>query len=277
MSKLVIGTAQWGLDYGITNFQGKLSDQVILELVQRLTEINVLDLDTAASYGNAEERIAQLVPATFRVQSKVSGEHAHDLESRIQESLAHLNRSSMQSVLIHDWFSLSQADRAEASRALIAAQEHGIVNEIGISAYSLDDVNIATQFLPDTITVQIPINPLDQRFINISELFPQMKFQARSIFLQGLLIESVGRFHNHPDLLRFHEFAQLNLKTPLQAALRFIAMQSWLDSVIIAPTSRQQLDQIVNDLKLDATPGSATDFSKCVTLDPQLIDPRTWN
>ena len=32
MQSLILGTAQWGLDYGTTNTTGRLTDEAILEL-----------------------------------------------------------------------------------------------------------------------------------------------------------------------------------------------------------------------------------------------------
>ncbi|MCF8530150.1 MAG: hypothetical protein K9G69_02505, partial [Candidatus Nanopelagicales bacterium] len=69
--RLLIGTAQWGLNYGITNKAGQLSDSSITSLIYEMQLQGINDLDTAAGYGNAETRIKELAPSTLRVQTKV--------------------------------------------------------------------------------------------------------------------------------------------------------------------------------------------------------------
>ena len=54
LNKLVLGTAQFGLDYGINNFSGKVKLNEVYKILDFAYENNILTLDTAASYGNAE-------------------------------------------------------------------------------------------------------------------------------------------------------------------------------------------------------------------------------
>lgn len=277
MPTVTIGTAQWGLDYGITNTQGQLSDAIIKGIVARLLELNLLNLDTASSYGRAELRIADLVPPQFIIQSKVPGSNAGQIRDRISDSLSRLNRDHIESVLIHDWFALSIEDKKLASEQLLVAQQQGLVSEIGISAYTTEDVADSMLYLPENINIQIPVNPLDQRFIGISSTYPTVKFQARSLFLQGLLIYPVGKFSAHSDLLKFQEFAESVDMTPLEAALVFTAQQSWLDSMIIAPTTLPELEQIIQYLASAQSERAEIDFTSCQSMDMSLIDPRTWN
>jgi len=57
MNKLVLGTAQFGLDYGINNSNGKVSNLEIQRILNFAYENNIRILDTAESYGNAHEII----------------------------------------------------------------------------------------------------------------------------------------------------------------------------------------------------------------------------
>lgn len=277
MPQLIIGTAQWGLDYGITNSQGQLSDQVIRGLVERSLDVGIVNLDTAASYGSAETRIASLVPQDFSIQTKVSGKDAHQLGERLSESLTRLGREKVHCLLIHDWFALSIQDKEITAQQLLKVQQEGRVSDIGISAYTFEDLSESLNLLPKNITVQIPLNPLDQRFIGANFDFPDVKFQARSLFLQGLLIEPTGQFSAHADLLRFQQFAQSLNMSPLEAALTFAAQQSWLDSMVIAPTTVLELDQIIQYLNPERMSRQVIDFGNCASEDLHLVDPRTWN
>ena len=54
MSKLSIGTAQFGLDYGIANKLGKVSFDEVQKILSEAKRHNIDTIDTAAAYGNSE-------------------------------------------------------------------------------------------------------------------------------------------------------------------------------------------------------------------------------
>ena len=71
MQSVILGTAQWGLDYGVTNTAGRLSDEAVREVADSAWALGIRTLDTAPAYGDAEERIPSLGHG-FAVQTKVS-------------------------------------------------------------------------------------------------------------------------------------------------------------------------------------------------------------
>ena len=273
ISKLAIGTAQWGLDYGVTNKGGRLGDAVISALLDSMRANAIVHLDTAASYGDAESRIGNLDTTGIHIQTKLSAKNRtyEDLRAQLRESLTELKTESVNSILIHDWFALDQNEIDVVSRFFELSMNESLTHHVGISAYNLLDLDRARDSLNVWDTAQIPINALDQRFVNACELFPGIAFQARSIFLQGLLLASNP---DHVDVIRFHTFSQSLGVDPLTLSLQFIKEQSWLDSVIIAPTSLDEFDQILNAANSHIPD---IDFYPCVSLDVKLLDPRSWN
>ncbi|MGB4690117.1 MAG: hypothetical protein WBH16_07915 [Candidatus Nanopelagicales bacterium] len=73
------------------------------------------------------------------------------------------------------------------------------------------------------LSAQIPINALDQKFAGAANSFPQIAFQARSIFLQGLLLSDSSAL---PDLVAFHQSAAEIDTDPLTLSLGFIKANS---------------------------------------------------
>lgn len=276
--RLMIGTAQWGLNYGITNDSGQLSDSNISSLLHEMQIQGITHLDTAAGYGNAETRIKELTPSTLRVQTKVSGKDARGdaILNRIRHSLSRLNRKSLDGVLIHDWFELTAEDQALSAQQLEQAQSDALTTSVGISIYSPNELPDASKFFSGQFTAQIPLNVLDQRFISSHSTYPDVNFQARSIFLQGLLLTSVNRFAHHSALRTFETFCEDNGLSRLEASMAFISQQSWLESCVIAPTSAAELHQIVNALERAGTYTDALDFRNCASNDADLVDPRSW-
>ena len=277
MHRLAIGTAQWGLDYGATNPDGRVSDSTLRDLIQTLSAAGIHELDTAPGYGDSEQRIGTLQIAQFEVQTKVTGKGktAEEGMDSINQSVSRLNRTHLDSVLVHDWFELSDHERRQVSNSLTLAVDSGLARKVGISAYTLEDIKSAQLIIPNLKRAQIPLNILDQRFIHSGENFPDIEFQARSIFLQGLLL-SHDHMNQHPDLKAVASRAS-DLEIPLlELALLFIHQLNWLDLILVAPTSSHELHQILDALnRVESMP--EINFEALASEDMSLIDPRTWN
>jgi aryl-alcohol dehydrogenase-like predicted oxidoreductase len=270
--KLSIGTAQWGLDYGVTNTSGRLPDSAISDLLHTMRNHAITHLDTAASYGDSEKRIGHLDTTGMQIQTKLAAQNTTMdlLVTALHQSLDRLRTSKVDSLLIHDWFALNSIEMQEVSDFFELAIDNGLTNHVGISAYSLPDLEHAQAKLAVWDIAQIPINALDQRFAGAASSFPHIAFQARSIFLQGLLLSGSS---THPDVVAFHQRAAETDTDPLTLSLGYIKSQPWLDTVIIAPTNETEFDQILSSLRCDI---SEVEFEHFKSTDLQLLDPRTW-
>ena len=56
---LTLGTAQFGLNYGITNNIGKVNSEIAIDIIRKAISKGVKYIDTAASYGESEEIIGR--------------------------------------------------------------------------------------------------------------------------------------------------------------------------------------------------------------------------
>lgn len=274
----MIGTAQWGLDYGATNESGRLADSVVQEILGLMRANNISYIDTAASYGDSELRIGDLSASGIHIQTKLSakGNTCDGLNANFHQSLRRLKKESVDSLLIHDWFGLDQIEIEAVCEFFELSINQGLTQHVGISAYDLSDLERASQMLSIWDTAQVPVNVLDQRFIGVRGTFPKIAFQARSIFLQGLLLSPglITPSSSHPDVIKFRDFALERNADPLSLCLQFINEQDWLDSVIIAPTKIQEFIQILQAMQsweIDVN------FQHFNSTDAKLIDPRTWN
>ena len=57
-SKLILGTVQFGLNYGINNTIGMMSEDKVFELLENAYDLGITTLDTAEAYGNAHSVIS---------------------------------------------------------------------------------------------------------------------------------------------------------------------------------------------------------------------------
>jgi aryl-alcohol dehydrogenase-like predicted oxidoreductase len=70
--KLALGTVQFGLDYGISNTQGRTSRDEVARILELARDEGIAVLDTAALYGTSREVLADCLPAShgFKIVTK---------------------------------------------------------------------------------------------------------------------------------------------------------------------------------------------------------------
>lgn len=281
MQALVLGTAQWGNAYGVTNSQGRLDDDQIAEIATLALDSGIKYADTASGYGDAELRLAPWAQQ-FEVTTKVVGAGPISVEAQLAISLVTLGLETVRCCLIHDWPSLTQ-DQAEAAvKGLERAKASGLVAMIGISGYDEADLNRGIEIFNKVEVVQVPVSILDQRLVGASAI-EQLKamgteIQARSIFLQGLLASrSDSALGNHPDINRFHDSCEELKISPIQVALSFVQGLDWVDQLVVGITSASELAEIVNASQLNESANwHGVSSSVEPSADLNLIDPRHW-
>ena len=60
-TNIILGTVQFGLDYGINNKNGQMSEEEVFDILDLAKSTGISYLDTAAAYGNSEERIGSYI------------------------------------------------------------------------------------------------------------------------------------------------------------------------------------------------------------------------
>jgi aryl-alcohol dehydrogenase-like predicted oxidoreductase len=280
MQTLLLGTAQWGLDYGATNASGRLTDESLTALSHRAFAAGIRTVDTAAAYGDAETRVGAL-PLPFDVQTKVS---AGDLDAdgvvqAVRSSLTRLRRDRLDRCLIHDWPSLDHGHREAAAEGLLRARELGLVGSLGVSGYSTVDLDTAIAHLPDLDLVQVPASVLDQRLEGAAAIdslrAEGVRIQVRSVFLQGVALAggSGTPFDGHEEVLAVSDAAASAGVTNLELCLAFVQSRPWIDEIVVAPTTGAELDAILSAFDTDH---AQLAWAELASDDLDLIDPRRW-
>jgi aryl-alcohol dehydrogenase-like predicted oxidoreductase len=280
MQSIVLGTAQWGSDYGVTNAVGRLSDASLADLASTALDLGIVPLDTAPIYGDAEERISPWA-RSFSITTKVaaSGLTPSEVVKALRGSLDRLGVASVDGCLVHDWPSLDSLGRRSAATGLASARLLGLVSSIGVSGYSPEDFDRALDSFDRLDAVQGPLNVLDQRLVTSGVLGRLASagcgVQVRSVFLQGLLLDSSGSalWAEHPDLARFQDAVALAGCSFLAACLGFIRRVAEVDGMVVGVTSSAELREIAAAW---AAPAPEIDWARLASSDLSLIDPRTW-
>ena len=71
MNKIVLGTVQFGLQYGV-NSAGRPSQEAVKGILEEATKGGITTLDTSSAYGNSEEVLGESIatPEQFKIVSK---------------------------------------------------------------------------------------------------------------------------------------------------------------------------------------------------------------
>jgi aryl-alcohol dehydrogenase-like predicted oxidoreductase len=280
MQTLLLGTAQWGMSYGVTNAAGRIPDLELAQVANLALSLGVNHLDTAPAYGDSETRIGNL-DEHFRVQTKVSAASLRSSEviEFVESSIRDLRQDSLWSVLVHDWGLLKLSEREMALEALGEMRSAGTVERIGVSAYDESDLDDVMTSRVRIDVVQMPVNAIDQRLkdsTSIKSLRTQgVKVQARSIFLQGVLLDTSRSTASseHPDLLRLWNFLETQRFGPIEGCVGFIKSLAWVDEVVVGFATANQLNEFA---KAWAAEIPDFDWSSVASTDLDLLDPRRW-
>ena len=188
--RLALGTAQFGLAYGLNNQAGQPSAAAVAEVLAAAQAAGLTLLDTAAAYGNSEARLGELMGenAAFELITKLPAGPPAQVAQHLAESLGRLRRGQLYGVLFHAFKPLQ--DEPAAWQALQAARAAGQVRRIGVSLYHPHEAEWLLAQGWDVDLVQVPYNVFDQRF---AAVLPRLaargvEVHVRSAFLQGLLL-----------------------------------------------------------------------------------------
>ena len=217
ISRLVLGTAQLGMDYGIANTTGQPVYNTARSIVQEAWESGICEFDTAQAYGQSEKVLGQIfkdlgVASEAKVITKFVPDVDHSdraaLNNALEISLNNLGIESLYGLMLHreDMLDLWGKGLEENLMNIVGS---GRVEYLGVSVYSPERA-IQALNTEGISMVQLPTNVIDRRLerAGVFQLADDVgkTIYIRSIFLQGLLLIS------HDTLPEYMQFAETVLK-----------------------------------------------------------------
>lgn len=286
-SKIALGTAQFGLDYGVANQRGQISQSEGKLILDLASAYGISTLDTAINYGNCEQRLGEFGVIDWQVITKLPPfpDDCVDigtwLRIEVNASLKRLGIPRLRGLLLHRPNQLLEKDGERLYQALISVKQLGLVEKIGVSIYDPQELELLIQYFQLDL-VQAPFNVLDRRLVTSGwmDRLAQMNIElhTRSVFLQGLLLmPSMSRpiKFNRWQLIwqLWEQWLIENSLTPAQACLSYALRQTSIGRVIVGVDSLDQIKEILSSVKNDI-PTLPTAFN-CDDID--LINPARWN
>jgi aryl-alcohol dehydrogenase-like predicted oxidoreductase len=291
--KLCLGTAQFGLPYGITNTAGQVAEPEVSALLAEAAAAGLSWLDTAQAYGDAEAVLGRTLPHGhgFRLISKLPHQSKSAFipedwsvwEKDFARSLGRLGVASLDALLLHSSVDLRKPGSEHLRGWLLSLRERGLVSRLGVSIYGPADLEGVAPDLLDL--VQLPLSLYDQRLLadgTITRLRSQgCAVLARSLYLQGLLLVNATKWPAWVDPVSREHHARLECLAAdrgcclLECALGFAHAQQDVEAVVLGLCSRRELQQLLHVWGKNSF-WSNSEWREWSLQDSTILDPRKW-
>ena len=288
-SRLALGTAQFGLNYGIANTNGQIAESAIRQILNNATLADINTLDTAMDYGYSEEYLGNAGVSGWNVITKLPElpKDIVDIEcwvnKQVNKSLSKLGVSNIYGLMLHKPTQLLHSNKGkDIWSAVIKLKKCGLVKKIGYSIYDPSELkNLWDEFQPDI--VQAPYNIIDRRLKSsgwLSKLYNNnVEVHVRSIFLQGLLLmnkdQRPKKFNKWSLLWQIWEQWLIEQQlTALDACLAFAYSDKRISRIVVGVDSCSHLEQILE--YRNANPLFLNFPKELESKEVNLINPSNW-
>lgn len=279
--ELVLGTVQFGLRYGIAGPGSLVPHEQAKAIVRRAFELGIHVLDTAAAYGDIEQRLLELTDGLpFRVVSKLppkppvvgGAAAARWAEQQVRQAEQRLG-PLLEALLFHRAEDLLESGGETLWQAASDRCDELGVKTLGVSVYDPQTLELVSRRFPVALA-QAPGSALDQRF---AEHSARCRLHLRSAFLQGLLLmpetAAVAKLPAAAaSLRRWHAWCEERELSALEAALGIAKSFANVSHCIVGVDRLDQLESISAAWQR-AQPLLASELA---TTDVAVIDPRCW-
>ena len=287
MQKVALGTANFGSHYGIQNYDGKLSSDVVAKIMQVAFKSGIRILDTASAYGDCHEVLGKIGTNGWEIVSKIPTIPADCkdvtgfLTNNFEKTLENLQVERIHGLLLHNSGDLLARYSDEVFSCLKGLRSQQLVSKVGISIYDPGCLwDITGRYEIDL--VQGPINVFDNqidesgwldRLVNLG-----IEFHARSIFLQGLLLSpeiQANKFFSQWDslFLDFNNWVRHSKESALEKCLSHVRSFKNVSCILVGVDNVEQVCDVV--AAMNHKPARAPSFTSHDLA--TLINPSRWS
>jgi aryl-alcohol dehydrogenase-like predicted oxidoreductase len=296
LSRLMLGTVQFGMPYGVANRTGQPEYRDVVNIVAAAVEGGVNCFDTAAAYGTSEAvlgraldelKVADRVMVVTKVRALTPAELADSalvaraIEQSVADSRRRLRIDCLPLVLFH-----READAAYLN-VLVELKEKGWLRHVGVSCDNRPGPAARFVAAGTMSALQLPGNVIDRRHQS-SGVFRDAAARGvavfiRSVYLQGLLVMPEDEI---PAALRDIVPVRRTLAaiggeagmTLAELALRYMLAQ---DGVTCVLTGVETVAQVENNLAIFARGPLPDDLLAAIRaatpeLPETLLTPALW-
>ena len=304
-TRLVLGTAQFGSDYGIANYSGKLSPDSAFEAVKIAISNGVKYFDTAHSYGESEKLLGEAMREfgddEYKIITKLSllddcpsDATANVVKTFVQKSIYQscvaLRKSKLDFLLLHRADQLIKWQGAVLD-TILDFQGRKIIDKIGVSVQTPQEALEVLKYECIQI-IQLPFNILDSRWDNVIREIRRLKrtrkliIHVRSSLLQGLLASKESSLWERAlcsdpkgaiDWLQ--RLADIYSSGDVSAlCIKFVNSQDWIDGVVLGVDNPSHLRQNLNVFRSPMFSGSVQNklLKNRPKIPEDMLNPSLW-
>lgn len=284
--KIILGSAQFGLPYGIASRKDQVSFEVAKKIIEFAHKRGITKIDTSPLYGSSEDVLGMIGMQDWKVITKIEIDKKsqvsiqNQVHINLEQSRSRLRVAKHYAALIHYPYLLSVDHLSQIFGALQDAKNLGLTSKIGFSIYQPKELENYIHLRPDVI--QAPMNVFDQSLIQTG-WFDKLtamgiEVHARSVFLQGLLTMEKSELSSFFDKFshRFDKFEKTikdSNRSRLQLLLGHLFNNPKLQNIIIGIHEVSQLSEI---LDLDVSNLKPEDIHDLAVSEPDLKYPYNW-
>ena len=146
-SKLALGTAQFGLNYGISNKNGLVKKNQAKLILSQASQCNIQILDTAIVYGESENILGEIGITGFDVVTKLPAIPGGKMDikawviNNVSSSLSKLKVNSLYGLLLHQSSDILGEKGKILNEVLYELKNKGLVKKIGVSVYDPNELD----------------------------------------------------------------------------------------------------------------------------------------
>lgn len=284
MNKLVLGTVQFGVNYGINNTSGQVMPEEVVRILNLASENGVLTLDTSSAYGTSEQVLGNTLRRTglrFNIVSKYPKGNI-GVKETFQESQSKLGVENLYGYLVHH-FDFYQ-EHPDIFDDMTSLKEDGKIQKAGFSLYNTQQLQYLLDRNVKFDLIQFPYNIFDRQFEPYMPVLTEMgvEIHTRSAFLQGLffkntdsLPEKLKPLKNYLDIL--HQYCQQENISIEEISLGYVLANPNVNGALIGVDNHHQLE---SNLKIIARKLASKDINFIQSIEIQekhLLNPVNWN
>lgn len=284
-SKLILGTAQFGLSYGINNTSGQVSFDEANKIIAFAKKSNVIFVDTSYAYGSSEVVLGLILSGypqgSFNIISKFPRTDK-SVYNVFRESLGRVRQGKLYGYMVHhfDFY----RENPTIWNEFLELKERDLVQKIGFSIYDIKELEYLLDNNVEFDLLQFPYNIFDRRFAPYLSVLKKLgvEIHTRSVFLQGLFFKEISTLPAKLLPLRLylselHNYC-INYSINVgELALRFVANNPFIDKVLVGVENVKQLNENVNNCDYSLSDKDMSFVSSIDIMETDLLNPVNWH